>query len=302
MGLVTAEDVRAFAKEAAPSPETPRVEAEGASGLEISANGSVDSAAPTANPIVTPAAPPMPDFNRWGTVERVPLRSVRRATAAHMALAWSQIPHVNHQELVDITRLEQFRRRQAQVVEAKGGKLTLTVFVLKAVVAALKAYPRFNSSLDMERQEIIQKQYYHLGVAVDSERGLIVPVIKDADRKSILQLSVELKETAERTRSGQLALEEMQGGTFTITNIGALGGTGFAPIINYPEVAILGMGRARWQPVVLGDQDQYEIVPRLMLPVVLAFDHRVLDGADAARFTRTIAGALENPDDLWLSI
>ncbi len=301
-GLVTAEDVRAFAQEVARSSQAPPAEAPSASSLEVRANGTSDALAPSATPIATPAVPPLPDFGRWGSVERVPLRSVRRATAAHMALAWSQVPHVNHQDLVDITRLEQFRKRQAPAVEARDGKLTLTVFVLKAAVAALKAYPRFNSSLDMERQEIVQKQYYHLGVAVDSERGLIVPVIRDVDRKSILELSLELKQTAERTRSGQLALEEMQGGTFTITNIGALGGTGFAPIVNYPEVAILGMGRARWQPVVLGDQDQYEIVPRLMMPLVLAFDHRVLDGADAARFTRAIVQALENPDDLWLSI
>ncbi len=302
-GLVTAADVRAFA-----------VRAESPNGVGTSAGTARDVPAEASTPFGEQASsseqsaaggiavPPLPDFGKWGPVERTPLRSVRRSTAHHMALSWSQIPHVNHQDVADITLLEEYRRKHVAQIEAMGGKLTMTVFVMKAAVVALKAYPRFNSSLDTATQEIILKRYHHLGIAADSERGLVVPVIKDVDRKSIVELAVELKGMAERAREGQTALEEMQGGTFTITNIGALGGTGFAPIINYPQVAILGMGRARLRPVVLGDLESYEIVPRLMLPLVLAFDHRVLDGADAARFLGMIKESLEDPDQLWLKI
>ncbi len=296
-GLVTAEDVRAHAagrvrqaESAAPAHAEPT----------SSPRGNSIETAPT--PADVASAPALPDFSRWGPVERLPLRSVRRATAAHMTLAWSQIPHVNHQELADITRLEAFRKQHAADVDALGGKLTLTVFVMKAVASALKLFPRFNSSLDVQAQEIVLKHYYHLGVAVDTERGLIVPVVRDVDRKSLTELCIELKEMAQRCRAGETPLEEMQGGTFTITNIGALGGTGFSPIVNYPQVAILGMGRARLQPVVLGDENDYQIVPRLMMPLILAFDHRVLDGADSARFVSRIKESLEDPDKLWLRI
>lgn len=304
VGLVTAEDVRAFAagkaqRAEAPTPSPAEVPAEQPADIPGPEPSPVE-ASPTPNGAVT--APPLPDFGRWGSVERVPLRSVRRATAAHMALAWSQIPHVNHQEAVDITKLEAFRRQHVEEIEPLGGKLTMTVFVLKAAVAALKAFPRFNSSLDVEAQEIVLKHYYHVGVAVDTERGLLVPVVRDVNQKSVTELAVELRKLAERARAGDTPLEEMQGGTFTITNIGALGGTGFAPIINYPQVAILGMGRAQLQPMVMGDEKEYEIVPRLMLPLILAFDHRVLDGADAARFVRRIKESLEDPDHLWLRI
>jgi pyruvate dehydrogenase E2 component (dihydrolipoamide acetyltransferase) len=173
---------------------------------------------------------------------------------------------------------------------------------MKAVVAALKAYPQFNASLDADREEIIFKHYYHVGVAVDTERGLIVPVVRDVDRKSITELAIEVYDLAERTRAGQATLDELRGGTFTITNIGVLGGTGFAPIINYPEVAILGMARARLQPVVRGDLDEYEIVPRLIMPLVLAFDHRVLDGVETSYFVQKIIDALEDPEKLFLTI
>jgi pyruvate dehydrogenase E2 component (dihydrolipoamide acetyltransferase) len=299
-GLVTAQDVRTFAERALgeadtlprPAPDSPDTAGKGAERTEI-------PPAPEGHPAQEYA---VPDFGRWGSCERQPLRSVRRATARHMALAWSQIPHVNHQEIVDITRLESYRKVQQEEVAALGGQLTITVFVMKAVVAALKASPRFNCSLDARSEEIILKHYYHLGVAVDTERGLIVPVVRDVDRKSVLELSVELKGLAGRARAGETALEEMQGGTFTVTNIGAIGGTGFSPIINHPEVAILGMGRARLQPVVLGEDPDYQITPRLMMPLVLAFDHRVLDGADAARFMKAVKEALENPDRLWLRI
>ncbi|HSJ52136.1 MAG TPA: 2-oxo acid dehydrogenase subunit E2, partial [Anaerolineae bacterium] len=245
--------------------------------------------------------PPLPDFQRWGQVERVPLRSVRRATAKHMALAWSQIAHVSHQDVADVTELEALRNKYKGELAEQGGSLSLTVFVLKAAIAALKAHPRFNASLDTDSEEIVLKRYYNIGIAVDTERGLLVPVIRDVDRKSIAELAVELKALVQRTREGTVELEEMQGGTFTITNPGPLGGTAFAPIVNYPEVAILGMAKATWQPVVQGEGAQARIVPRLMLPLILAFDHRVVDGADAARFVTMIIELLEAPDRLLIA-
>ena len=292
-GLVTAEDVRAFAARgeakaevAAPLPEEPKVRPEEPSAVRPS----------------TVSVPPLPDFSRWGNVEKEPLRSVRRSTAKHMALAWSQIPHVSHQDVADITQLEALRRKQMDQIAEQGGSLTLTVFVMKAAVAALKAYPHFNASLDADLEEIVLKRYFHIGVAVDTERGLLVPVVRDVDRKSIAELAMELPQLVERTRNGEAKLEEMQGGTFTITNPGHLGGTGFAPIINYPEVAILGVAQARWQPVVRGEGAEAQIVPRLMLPLVLAFDHRVADGAEAARFTTTLIRSLEDPGELLMRV
>jgi pyruvate dehydrogenase E2 component (dihydrolipoamide acetyltransferase) len=219
-----------------------------------------------------------------------------------MSLAWSQIPHVMHQDVADITALEMFRRRHAAEVEQHGGKLSLTVLVMRAVVAALKQFPRFNASLDPEGGQLMLKQYYHMGVAVDTERGLIVPVVRDVDRKSMTELAVELTELVERVRHGKVNRDDLQGGTFTITNPGAIGGTTFTPIINYPEVAILGMARTRLEPVVQGDLDNFTIVPRLCLPLHLAFDHRVNDGADAARFMRTLMDTLRDPEAFLLRV
>ena len=243
-------------------------------------------------------APPLPDFNQWGPVERVPLRSIRRATAKRMALSWSQIPHVTHTDEADITDLEAFRQRHKAEIEAQGGKLSVTVFALKAAAAALKAYPQFNASLDMEAREIVLKHYHHIGVAVDTDRGLIVPVIRNVDCKGIADLAKELPDLADRTREGKADVKDMAGGTFTITNIGSLGGTGFTPIINYPQVAILGMGQARFKPTVRGEVGNFEIVPRLVLPLALGFDHRVVDGADAARFLNVIIDIFEDPEKL----
>jgi pyruvate dehydrogenase E2 component (dihydrolipoamide acetyltransferase) len=293
-GLVTSEDVRRFAEkgeEAKAEVEAPREE------RRVPAAVQVSPLRPSAIPV-----PALPDFGHWGEVERVPLRSVRRATAKQMALAWSQIPHVNHQDQADITELERFRRKYKEQVREQGGSLTPLVFAMKAVVAALRAYPRFNSSVDADSEEIILKHYYNLGIAVDTDRGLMVPVIRDVDRKSVVDLAIELKELAERTRAGEATLEDMQGGTFTITNIGILGGTAFLPIINYPEVAILGMGEARYRPVVEGDGEGAEIVPRFILPLTLSFDHRVVDGADAARFMNRIISILEDPDKLLINV
>jgi len=288
-GRVTSEDVRAFAEKKEEEAPAPPEEAAERVGLEL--------------PEVIPhdRVPGLPDFTSWGEVERIPLRSVRRATAKQMALAWSQIPHVNHQDKADITELERFRRKHRDRIEEKGGKLTPTIFAMKAAVAALKEHPRFNASLDPENEEIILKRYYHIGIAVDTDRGLLVPVIRDVDRKSISQLSVELVETVERTRSGEATLDDLQGGTFTITNIGILGGTGFFPIINFPEVAILGMARARWEPTVRRNEEgELETEPRYMLPLMIAFDHRVVDGADAARFMGVLKDALETPENMLL--
>ncbi len=219
-----------------------------------------------------------------------------------MARSWSQIPHVSHEETADITELDALRRRHKGEIEAAGGALSLTVFLLKAAAAALKAFPRFNAVLDTDSEEILLKRFYHIGVAVDTDRGLIVPVIRDVDRKSITELARELRSLAQKTREGKAGREDMTEGTFTITNVGALGGTGMSPIINYPQVAILGTARARLQPVVRGDLDRYEIVPRLILPLVLTFDHRVLDGADAAQFLKFVVDVLEDPGRMLLQV
>jgi pyruvate dehydrogenase E2 component (dihydrolipoamide acetyltransferase) len=203
-------------------------------------------------------------------------------------------------DVADLTELEAFRRKHKQQVVAQGGALSLTVFAMKAAAAALKKFPRFNSSIDMESEEIIIKHYHNIGFAVDTDRGLLVPVIRDVDCKSIFDLAVELKDLAEKTRQGQATKDDMSGGTFTITNVGPMGGTGLCPIINYPEVAILGMAQARLQPKVIGDEKNYEIIPRLMLPLNITFDHRVLDGAEAARFLKVIIETLENPENLLM--
>ncbi len=232
--------------------------------------------------------PPLPDFQKWGPVERQPLDAFRRRTADQMSLAWNLIPHVTQHDLADVTDLEAFRKQHATT---NGPKMTVTAFVLKAAAIALKEFESFNASLDTNSAELIVKRYYHIGVAVDTERGLLVPVIRDVDRKSVQELAVELQDVAERARNKKLGVEEMRGATFTITNLGGIGGTGFSPIVNYPEVAILGLARARLQPVF---RDEV-VVPRLLLPLSLSYDHRVIDGAVAARFTRRLSEMLENP-------
>ncbi|TVR83579.1 MAG: 2-oxo acid dehydrogenase subunit E2 [Rhodospirillales bacterium] len=248
-----------------------------------------------------PEAPPLPDFAEWGPIERQPLRSLRRSTARHMAHAWTRIPHVTHHDLVDVTDLEHMRRRHEAAAETRGGKLTLTVFALKAAAAALSEFPRFNASFDQAEDALILKRYCHIGVALDSERGLIVPVIRDVDRKSAFDLAVELKELSDRVRGGEASKDDLQGGSFTVTNVGSLGGTAFTPIINWPQVAILGMARSRLQPVIRGDLDDYRVEARLMLPLSFAFDHRAGDGAEAARFVRRIAELLEDPEQFALA-
>jgi pyruvate dehydrogenase E2 component (dihydrolipoamide acetyltransferase) len=237
------------------------------------------------------SVPPLPRFEDFGSVERQPMSAIRRATARQMSLSWSIVPHVTQSDLSDITDFETFRKSQT-----KGPKLTISAFAMKAVVVLLKEYPVFNSSIDVAGNQIIHKKFYNIGVAVDTENGLLVPVIRDVDKKSIAELAEELTSIAERARQRKLDSKDLTGGTFTITNLGGIGGTGFTPIVNYPEVAILGISRGRLEPVVHNG----EIVPRLMMPLSLSYDHRVIDGAIAARFTRRLAEMLENPYQLLI--
>jgi pyruvate dehydrogenase E2 component (dihydrolipoamide acetyltransferase) len=252
-----------------------------------------EPARPLAGPV---ELPPLPRFEQWGPVEREPLRGIRRRSAEHLALAWSVIPHVTQHDQADVTELETMRRRHQKRAGEGSADLTLTVFLVKAVAMALGAHPRFNASLDHTTGELVWKRYYNIGVAVDTDQGLVVPVVRGVERKGIRELSSELAALVTRTRAGKATLEDLRGGTFTVTNTGALGGTGATPIINYPEVAILGVGRARLTPVVRDGQ----IVPRLVLPLSLAFDHRVIDGMEAARFSTDLVGLLEAPERLFL--
>jgi len=240
---------------------------------------------------------PLPDFSTDGPVHIEPLRSIRRKVARKMVTSMTLVPHVAHMDEADVTDLEAFRRREKERrAGGSGESLTLLAFVMKAVAAGLKAAPAFNASLDPFKEEIIYKDYYNIGFAADTGRGLVVPVVPGADRKSIIALADEIAEKAGRARAGELPAEEMRGGTFTITNIGPLGGTALMPTINYPEVAILAMGRAQEKPVVRDG----EIVIRLILPLTLTFDHRIADGADAARFVAELARQLSDPNLLLL--
>jgi pyruvate dehydrogenase E2 component (dihydrolipoyllysine-residue acetyltransferase) len=242
-------------------------------------------------PAAVGMAAPLPDFSKWGEIERKPMSGIRRKTSERVSEAWQTIPHVTHFDQADITDLEELRQRFAKKAEETGGKLTITAIALKVVASALKVFPQFNASVDVASEEIIYKKYCNIGVAVDTDRGLLVPVIRDADKKNILELAVELTDLSEKARNRKITIEEMQGGSFTITNLGGIGGVNFSPIINSPEVAILGMARAAPQPVFVDGQ----IAPRLMLPLALSYDHRLIDGADAARFLRWVAEALQQP-------
>jgi pyruvate dehydrogenase E2 component (dihydrolipoamide acetyltransferase) len=233
----------------------------------------------------------LPDFSKWGEVERRPMSNIRRKTAEHLSYAWSSIPHVTQYDKADITELEKLRKKFAKQAEAAGGKLTITVILLKVIASALKKFPEFNTSVDMSNKEIIYKSYVNIGIAVDTDRGLLVPVIRDVDKKNIIELAAELTELSEKARDKKLSLDEMQGGNFSISNLGGIGGTYFTPIVNSPETAILGVSRGSKEAVLIDN----EFVPRLLLPLSLSYDHRVIDGADAARFIRWVSVALENP-------
>jgi pyruvate dehydrogenase E2 component (dihydrolipoamide acetyltransferase) len=238
-----------------------------------------------------PAALPLPDFSQWGEVETQKMSGIRKVTAQHMARCWNTIPHVTQQEKADITQLEAARKRFGAKAEAAGGKLTLTAMLMKIVAAALKVYPQFNASVDTANESIVLKKYIHIGIAVDTPKGLVVPVVRDVNKKNIIELSAELAGIAAKARDGKISPDDMQGGSFTISNLGGIGGSFFTPIVNHPEVAILGVGRGAQEPV--WNDSAFE--PRLMLPLSLSYDHRVIDGADGARFIRWIAEAMQEP-------
>ena len=282
-GRITDDDVRASADKPAPGAAAP-----------ARAPAATGPAKPLAAVGLEP--PPLPKFEQWGPVERQPLSHLRRTIAERMALSAALVPHVSHFDKADVTDLNAIVTRSFEAAKQRGITLTLTSFLLKAAGLALREFPQFNASLDAAAGELILKRYCHLGIAVATERGLIVPVIRDVDTKPVMDIARELAALAGRVRDGKATLDDLRGGTFTVTNIGALGGTGAIPIINYPEVAILGLSRSRLQPVV---RDGH-VVPRLLVPLSLSYDHRVIDGAAAARFTRRLAEMLENPLEMLL--
>ncbi|MHB1686467.1 MAG: 2-oxo acid dehydrogenase subunit E2 [Ignavibacteriaceae bacterium] len=233
----------------------------------------------------------LPDFSKFGEVEIKSMSNIRTKTAVHLSYAWTTIPHVTQFDKADITELEKVRKAYNPKIEKTGGKLTVTAILLKVITSALKVFPQFNSSVDLEKKEVIYKKYFNIGVAVDTEHGLIVPVIKNVDKKNVIELAVEMNTIAEKARIRKISLDELQGGCFTITNLGGIGGTSFTPIVNSPEVAILGVSRGSFEPVYIDRNFE----PRLMLPLSLSYDHRIIDGADAARFLRWVCEALEQP-------
>lgn len=235
--------------------------------------------------------PPLPDFTQFGPIEKQPYTRLQKTVANNLSLAWQVIPHVTQHDLADITDIEAARKRFVENAGKNAPKVTMTAITMKAVVACLQQFPAFNSSYDASKGELILKQYYHLGVAVDTPTGLVVPVIRDVDKKSVVQLANELTMIAGKARDGKLSIDDMRGGTFTITNLGGIGGTAFTPIVNYPEVAILGMSRSQKQlQLVNGDLQE-----RLMLPFSMSYDHRVINGADAARFLVRLASMFTDP-------
>jgi pyruvate dehydrogenase E2 component (dihydrolipoamide acetyltransferase) len=239
---------------------------------------------------------PLPDFTRFGNVERKPMSKIRTITAEHLSYAWNSVPHVSQFDKADITDVEKFRKSYGPKVEKAGGKLTVTSILLKVIAFGLKKFPQFNSSIDMEKKEIIYKNYFNIGVAVDTDHGLIVPVIRDVERKNLTDISVELNILAEKARTRKISLDEMQGGCFTITNLGGIGGTYFTPIVNAPEVSILGISRGAYEPIY----SDGVFKPRKMLPLSLSYDHRIIDGADAARFLRWVCETLQEPFKLFV--
>jgi pyruvate dehydrogenase E2 component (dihydrolipoyllysine-residue acetyltransferase) len=237
------------------------------------------------------AVRPLPDFQKWGEVERQPWSNIRRATAEHLSYAWTTIPHVTQFDKADVGALEELRKQFKDRVAKAGGNLTVTAMLVRVLATAVRKFPQFNASIDSERGEVVFKKYVNVGVAVDTDRGLLVPVIRDADSKNIMEIAVELQRLAERAREKKLSLEEMSGGGITVSNLGGIGGTYFTPIVNWPEVAILGVSRGTTEPA--WKDGRWE--PRQMLPLSLSYDHRVIDGADAMRFLRWVVEAIEQP-------
>ncbi|MFV0443243.1 MAG: dihydrolipoyllysine-residue acetyltransferase [Planctomycetaceae bacterium] len=244
------------------------------------------------------AAPPLPDFTRFGQVERQTLNKIARTAAENLTVSWNVIPHVTQQDRCDITDLEAARKRFGAGIGKNGPKVTMTAIAIKALATCLQAFPKFNSSLDPETSELVLKKYYHIGCAVDTPNGLLVPVVKDCDKKSILDIAANITELAGKARDRKLGMDDMQGATCTVTNLGGIGGTGFTPIVNYPEVCILGMARSQMELQMIGGQ----IKQRMMLPLALSYDHRVINGADAARFVATLCQMLQDPFQLLSAI
>jgi len=243
--------------------------------------------------LLRPAAnEPLPDFAQWGEVRKEPISMVRKITAAHVRYAWSTIPQVTQFDQADMTELEKFRKKYGPKVQAAGGKLTVTAMLMKIVAGAMSVFPHFNAAIDMDNEEIIYKKYFHIGVAVDTERGLLVPVVRHVDRMNLIEISTAVSQKAQKARDGKLSPDEMKGGNFTISNLGGIGGTAFTPIINAPEVAILGVSRSSRQPRYAMEKQPE---PRLILPLSLTYDHRIIDGAAGARFLRWIVDAIEQP-------
>jgi pyruvate dehydrogenase E2 component (dihydrolipoamide acetyltransferase) len=238
----------------------------------------------------------VPDFSQWGPVEMQPMSRIRQITAESTVKSWQTIPQVVQFGKTDITEVEKFRLASKALVEKAGGKLTMTAILLKVSAMALRQFPKFNASVDMRNRQIIMKNYINIGIAVDTEQGLLVPVVRDVDKKSLTELSVELAGIAERARTRKITSEEMQGGTFTISNLGGIFGTSFTPIVFPHQVAILGMSKASTEPVFTDGA----FVPRTILPLSLSYDHRLIDGADGARFLGWICTALEQPFTTWL--
>jgi pyruvate dehydrogenase E2 component (dihydrolipoamide acetyltransferase) len=271
-GRISSDDVQAFAKSIITA-------ATGAAGR-----------APAGAPMPA-AARALPDFTRFGEIERVAMTKIRQLTASNLAYAWTTVPAVTQHDEADVTELEAARKRYAPRVEAAGGKLTMTAILAKVAASALARFPDFNASVDLARSEIVYKKYVNLGIAVDTDRGLLVPVVRGADRKNIATLSIEIGQLAEKARTKKIMPDDLEGASFTISNLGGIGGTSFSPIVNTPEVAILGVSRAAMKPVFVDGAFQ----PRLVLPLSLSYDHRLIDGAAAARFLRWVCEALEHP-------
>ena len=245
---------------------------------------------------VSGASVALPDFSKWGAVERKGMSGIRRKTSEHLSHAWNTIPHVTQFDKADITALEQVRKQYRGEVEKAGGNLTVTAILTKIVASALKTFPQFNASVDAAGEAIVYKKYVHVGIAVDTENGLLVPVVRNADQKNLTQIAVDIQQLADKAKARKLSLDDMSGGSMSISNLGGIGGTAFTPIVNWPEVAILGVSRGAMEPKWNGTSFE----PRLMLPLSLSYDHRLIDGADAIRFLRWVVDALENPFALAL--
>jgi pyruvate dehydrogenase E2 component (dihydrolipoamide acetyltransferase) len=283
-GRISEEDVKEFARRILTSVPSTLLGA-GGSARPSGAGGGVSS-------------PPLPDFSKYGDIERQAMSNIRRKTAEHLSHAWNTIPHVTQFDKADITPMEDLRSKFKKQVEAAGGNLTVTAVLVKVLAAAVKQFPQFNASVDAASGEIIYKKYVNVGVAVDTEWGLLVPVIRNVDRKNIQQIAVEMNTLSEKARSKKLTIDEMSGGGISISNLGGIGGTYFTPIVNWPEVAILGVSRGVNEPVwrpSTGAAQGGQFEPRQMLPLSLSYDHRVIDGADAMRFLRWVVQAIEQP-------